>query len=109
MKEHVEINSMSIAYYSTYHMLEDLFIKALQKVLFFKFREVIMGLKHIITLKMWLPSTKERAGNMDKVESNKKLINSNTYTKDIKSGKEEGVRRHSHPRELNPSRRKDRN
>ena len=46
-------------------MLADFFTKALQGASFIKFREVIMGWKHIDTLQMGPPSTKERVGNMD--------------------------------------------
>ena len=62
---------MSIAYCSTYHMLAYLFTKALHGAIFVKSRKVIVGWKHIHTLQMGPPSTKERAGNMDEVESTK--------------------------------------
>ena len=44
-------------------MLADYFTKPLQGSLFKRFREVIMGWKHIDTLKTFIKSTKERVGN----------------------------------------------
>ena len=58
------------------------FTKYLQGELFVKFCEVIMGCKHIDTIKMGPPSTKERVGNMEEVESIKEEINPNIKTKD---------------------------
>ena len=66
VKYRVDSNGMSIIYCSTEHMLADYFTKALQGALFLKFREVMMGWKHIDTLQMGPPSTKECVGNMDK-------------------------------------------
>ena len=42
-KNRVERNNMSIAYFSTEHMLTDIFTKYLQGALLENFREVIMG------------------------------------------------------------------
>ena len=69
MKCWVENNGMSISYCSTYHMLAYFFTKSLQSALFVKFRELIMAWKHIDTLYIGPPSTKERVGNMYEVES----------------------------------------
>ena len=51
-----------------------------------KFREVIMGWKHIDTLQMGPTSTKELVGNVEKVESRKEVIESNVETKDKNMG-----------------------
>ena len=51
-------------------MLTDFFTKSLQGALFVKFRDVLMGWKHVDTLQMGPPSTKERVGNVVKVRSN---------------------------------------
>ena len=69
MKYRVDINNMIIAYCIIEYMLVDLFTKALQGYIFVKFREVIMRWKHIDTLQMGPPSTKERVGNVDWVGS----------------------------------------
>ena len=67
----VDSNIMPIAYCITEHMLAYFLTKALYGALFVKFRELIMGWKHIDILKMESPSTKEHVGNMYKVESRK--------------------------------------
>ena len=66
----IESNKMSIPYCSTEHILADFFTKALQGALFAKFRDVIMGWKHVDALQIGPPSTKEHVGNMVKVRSN---------------------------------------
>ena len=48
-------------------MLADFFTKALQGALFAKFCDVIMGWKHVDTLQMGPPSTKDHVGNLVKV------------------------------------------
>ena len=68
---------MSIAYCSTEHILADLFTKYLQESLFTDFRDVIMGWKHVDTLQMGPPSTKEIVGNLVKFRSNQEEIDSN--------------------------------
>ena len=74
---------MSITYYITDHMLAGFYnTKALQGALFVKFREVIVGWKHVDTLQLVPPSTKERVVNMYKVKYRKKVIDSNVETKD---------------------------
>ena len=65
-----ERNKFSIAYCITEHMLAYFFTKSLQGALFAKFHDVIMGWKHVDTLQMGPPSTKENAGNIVKVRSN---------------------------------------
>ena len=50
-------------------MLVGFFTKYLQRYLFVKFRDVLMGWKHINTLHMSLPSTKVGAGNVDEFKS----------------------------------------
>ena len=50
-------------------MLADFFTKDLQGSQFAKFRDVIMRWKHVDTLQMVPPSTKERVGNVVKVRS----------------------------------------
>ena len=42
-----------------------------------RFGELIIKCKHIDTLEMVPPSTKEHVGNIDKVESRKDMIESN--------------------------------
>ena len=58
-KDRVESNKMEIQYCSTEHMLAGFFMKALQGALFVRFCDVIMGWKHVDTLHMGPPSTKE--------------------------------------------------
>ena len=72
MKDRIDSNNMSITYCSTEHMLTDSFTKSLQGSLFVKFHEVIMGWKHIDTLQMVQPSTKEFVGYLDDINSIKK-------------------------------------
>ena len=55
-------------------MLADFFTKNLQGALFTKFCDTIMGWKHVDTLQMGLPSTKEGDGNVVKVRSNQEEI-----------------------------------
>ena len=63
----IDINGMSISYYSIEHILEDLYTQTLQGALFMKFRKLITGCKHIDTLQMGPLSTKKRVGNIDEV------------------------------------------
>ena len=60
-----------LAYFST---------KYLQGSLFAKFCDVIMGWKHVYTLEMEPPWTKEHVGNAVKVRSNQEEIKSNMET-----------------------------
>ena len=63
-KDRIWSNKISIAYCSTEHMLTDFFTKSLQQALFAKFHDVIMGWKHVDTLQIGPPSTKDRVGNV---------------------------------------------
>ena len=87
LKDRVYSNNMTITYCSTYHMLADLFTKALQKALFVQFHEVIMVCKHIDTLKLGPPSTKDSDGNLDKFGLIKEVIKSNVETKYKNTGR----------------------
>ena len=69
-QENIESKKMSIAYCSTVHILADFFTKSLQGALFAKFCDVIIGWKHIDTLQMGPPSTKENVVDVVKVRSN---------------------------------------
>ena len=73
---------MSIAYYSTDHMIAYLFTKSVQGALFVKFRKVIMRQKQISTLQIGLLSTKERVGNVVEVESRKGEVESSLEKKE---------------------------
>ena len=68
-KDGFESNKMYIAYCSTEHMLAYFCTKSLQGYLFAKFRDMIMEWKHVDTLQMGPPSTKERVGNVVKFRS----------------------------------------
>ena len=57
IKDWVGSNNISIAYFITEHMLEYFFTKYLHGVLSVKFRELIMGWKHINTPHMGPPQT----------------------------------------------------
>ena len=81
MKDRIDSNNMSITYCSTEHILTDSFTTSLQGALFLKFREVIMGWKHIDTLHMGPSSTKECVGNVDKVKSRIKEVGSSIKAK----------------------------
>ena len=61
---------MIIAYCITEHMPAYVFTKSLQGALFEKICDMIMGWKHVDTLQMGPPSTKERVGNVVNVSSN---------------------------------------
>ena len=61
-------------------MLAEFFTKSLQGALFAKFCDVIMVWKHVDTLQMGPPSTKEHVGNVVKVRSNQEEIKSNMET-----------------------------
>jgi KUP system potassium uptake protein len=66
IKDQVDAKHLEIVYCPTEEMLADYFTKPLQGRLFHKFREVIMGWKHISSLKDPVPSpSKERVGDMD--------------------------------------------
>ena len=61
-------------------MLTDISTKALQEALFAKFRDEIMGWRHVDTLQMGPPSTKESVGNVVKFRSNQEELESNMET-----------------------------
>ena len=66
IKDQVDAKYMEIIHCPTEQMLADYFTKPLQGALFHLFRAVIMGWKHISTLKDKVPSpSKERVGDMD--------------------------------------------
>ena len=82
-------------YCPTGDMIADYFTKPLQGTLFRKFREVIMGWKHISTLEEFLPANKERLGNnedieqkeiIEKKEEKEKKIKKVTYADIVRSG-----------------------
>ena len=63
-KYSIESNKMFIAYCSTEHMFADFFTKSLQGALSAKFRDVIMGWKHVDNIQMGPPSTKDCVVNV---------------------------------------------
>jgi len=66
IKDQVDQKKLEIVHCPTEEMLADYFTKPLQGKLFHRFRDVIMGWKHISTLKDEVPSSpKERVGDMD--------------------------------------------
>ena len=69
-KDRIEKGEFEIEYCPTEHMLADYFTKPLQGSLFHRFRDVIMGWKHISTLKEIPVSPKERVGNVENREFN---------------------------------------
>jgi hypothetical protein len=65
IKDQVDAKKLQIVYCPTEQMLADYFTKPLQGRLFHMFRDVIMGWKHVDTLKEWPSSLpKERVGDM---------------------------------------------
>ena len=67
VKDRVDKGEMSIGYCPTAQILADFFTKPLQGALFHKFRDVIMGYKHITSLSP--PMSKERVENMIDIEN----------------------------------------
>ena len=64
VKDRVDKGEFTIEYCPTECMLADFFTKPLQGALFIKFREVVMGWKHVDTLKrVVLPPSEERVEN----------------------------------------------
>ena len=61
-------------------MLADFFTKALQGAIFAKFRDIVMGWKHVDTLQIGPSSTKEHVVNVVNVRSNQEEIESNMET-----------------------------
>ena len=76
-QDRIESKKISITYCTREHMLTYLFTKSLQGSLFAKFHEVIMGWKHVNTIRMGPPSKKERVVNVVKVRSNQEEFESN--------------------------------
>ena len=64
-KDRVDKGEFEIEYCPTESMLADYFTKPLQGSLFNRFREIIVGWKHIDTLKTFLDSRKERVGDTE--------------------------------------------
>ena len=90
IKDHVDGKHLGIVYCPTLEMLADYFTKALQDQLFHRFRAVLMGWKHINTLKDLFPSSpKERVGNMDESGTVKKPPR--TYAQAVKHGSHKKV------------------
>ena len=71
MKNRLDTENINVVYCPTNEMLADFYTKPLQGALFRKFRDVIMGLLHINTLKMpTTPTNQERVVNNMIMESN---------------------------------------
>ena len=81
MRYRVGNGNMLIAYCSTEHILADFYTKALQGALFVNFCEVIMVWKHIDTLSMVPPSTKESVENVEEVNPIKRQIKNKWISK----------------------------
>ena len=73
-KYRVESKKCQFVYCSIEKMLAYLFTRSLQRALFAKCCDAIMGLTHVYTLYMVPPSTKEHVGNLVKVGPNKEGI-----------------------------------
>ena len=70
MKNRLDTENINITYCPTEEMLADLYAKPLQSNLFRIFRDVVMGLKHISTLKRPpISADQERVGNNVSLES----------------------------------------
>ena len=76
VKDRVDKGEVKIEYCPTEEMLADFYTKPLQGSLFRKFRDVIMGYKHISSLKSKPIDNKlkERVGNMTFLEKNVSLV-----------------------------------
>jgi hypothetical protein len=73
IKDRLEIENMTVKHCPTEQMLADFFTKPLQGSLFRKFRDVVMGHKHIDSLKTPMPTpSQERVGkdNLIKIVGN---------------------------------------
>ena len=76
MKNRLDTHNIVVEYCPTEEMLADFYTKPLQGALFRKFRDVIMGLKHISTLIRTSTLTdQERVGNNVGLESNSESVN----------------------------------
>ena len=71
MKNRLDTHNIVVEYCPTEEMLADFYTKPLQGALFRKFRDVIMGLKHIsILIRTPTLTDQERVGNNVGLESN---------------------------------------
>ena len=90
IKDQVDGKHLDIVYCPTLEMLADYYTKALQGQLFHRFRDVLMGWKHINTLKDTLPSSsKERVGDIDESETVRQPPR--TYAQAVKQGNHKKV------------------
>ena len=81
VKDRVDKGEMDIGYCPTECMLADFFTKPLQGALFHRFRDVIMGYKHISTLHSH--SSKERVEQLDVQVDERKYSNDEIKNKSI--------------------------
>ena len=80
LNDRVDKGEFSIEYCPTYMMLADFFTKSLQGKAFRVYRDVVMGHKHVSSLKELIPSRiKERVENRN-VNENKGIIPEDTNT-----------------------------
>ena len=103
IKDRVDAKKLEIVHCPTEQMLADYFTKPLQGKLFHMFRDVIMGWKHVDTLKDIASSThKERVGSSSISDNVAKLPL--TYAQALKSGindsRVNGPIRHVKPRSV---------
>ena len=97
MKNRLDTENINVVYCPTEEMLADFYTKPLQGKLFRMFRDVVMGAKHISTLKEPPPSgDQERVGNnvsLESIDSRSNIINESpyggTYGQTVKGEKEE--------------------
>lgn len=83
IKDRIDSGNMNVVYCPTEEMLADFFTKPLQGALFRKFRDVVMGMKHINTLKRTaLDPSQERVGNHKMVSDKRPETNSLGYKED---------------------------
>ena len=73
MKDLIDKNELAVEYCPTYHMLADYFTKPLQGRMFKAYRDVLMGWKHISSLKeLTVSNMKERVENSIQTQSDVK-------------------------------------
>ena len=88
MKNRLDTENINVVYCPTDEMLADFYTKPLQGNLFKKFRDVVMGLEHISTLKTVPPSVdQERVGNNVTLDTN---IKGNNNVNESTNGGTEG-------------------
>ena len=78
VKDRVDKKELRIQYYPTAEMLADFFTKPLQGALFHKFRDVLMGWKHITTLRS--PSVSDLKEHVE-IPSDFDIVRSNSNAK----------------------------